>query len=637
MKTLLQITALLLIQLTLSAQQIAKSLTASNGTFIGFYEYKPANYNASGPKYPVIIFMHGIGERGNGTTELSRVAANAIPKYIAQGNPMRFTWNGKTETFLVLSPQLSSAWGYWPNFYPEEMIKYAKANLNIDTNRIIVTGLSLGGGGVWQYASASAENGRTAAAIAPVCGTCNMQVAANIAHANLPLWAFHAQNDGTVGVGCTTGQVSQVSAAGTAIQPIMTIYPDGGHGIWDRAFDTVYNWQNPNIYEWFLAQNKSLTPNILPVSNAGSNITISTSKATVNLSGVLSTDADGTIVRYIWTKVSGPAAGTIATPVSSNGLTVINNLTITGTYVYQLKVVDDRASVATSTITVTVTNGVVANIPPVTEAGTDITTASATANLNGSATYDPDGVITAYKWTKLNGPAQYSLSSTTTAAPSLTGLTAGQYSFELEATDNAGASKKDTVVITSSALGLPVKWLYFKGKNNGTVNELQWATSGQLNTEKFEVEKSIDGSRFVKIGEIAGEGTNSIDKFYSFTDNASPAAKTFYRIREISTYGASSFSEVITIRTSDNKISTFEFYPNPALQQVNISIQNKEKSTTTISLFSLDGKLMMQKQVMKETELLQITMDLTKVNPGMYMLQYTIGNSTREMKKIVKQ
>ncbi len=69
---------------------------------------------------------------------------------------------------------------------------------------------------------------------------------------------------------------------------------------------------------------------------------------------------------------------------------------------------------------------------------------------------------------KLNGPAQYSLSSTTTAAPSLTGLTAGQYSFELEATDNAGASKKDTVVITSSALGLPVKWLYFKGKNNGT-------------------------------------------------------------------------------------------------------------------------------------------------------------------------
>ncbi len=125
--------------------------------------------------------------------------------------------------------------------------------------------------------------------------------------------------------------------------------------------------------------------------------------------------------------------------------------------------------------------------------------------------------------------------------------------------------------------------------------------------------------------------------FYSFTDNASPAAKTFYRIREISTYGASSFSEVITIRTSDNKISTFEFYPNPALQQVNISIQNKEKSTTTISLFSLDGKLMMQKQVMKETELLQITMDLTKVNPGMYMLQYTIGNSTREMKKIVKQ
>ncbi|MBL0132528.1 MAG: dienelactone hydrolase family protein [Chitinophagaceae bacterium] len=382
MKTLLQLTALLLLQLTLSAQQVAKSLTATNGTFIGFYEYKPTNYNASGPKYPVIIFMHGIGERGNGTTELSRVAANGIPKYIAQGNPMRFTWNGKTETFLVLSPQLSSAWGYWPNFYPEEMIKYAKANLNIDTNRIIVTGLSLGGGGVWQYASASSENGRTAAAIAPVCGTCNMQVAANIAKANLPLWAFHAQNDGTVSVGVQlTRCLSSVSR--NSHSTTKTIYADGGHSIWDRAYDTVYNWQNPNVYEWFLGQNKSLAPNILPVANAGSNITISTSKATVNLSGVLSTDADGTIVRYIWTKVSGPATGTIVTPVSTTGSTVINNLTLTGTYIYQLKVVDDRASVATSTITVTVTNGVVANIPPVAEAGIDISTTSASANLNG--------------------------------------------------------------------------------------------------------------------------------------------------------------------------------------------------------------------------------------------------------------
>ncbi|MBL0132527.1 MAG: T9SS type A sorting domain-containing protein [Chitinophagaceae bacterium] len=70
---------------------------------------------------------------------------------------------------------------------------------------------------------------------------------------------------------------------------------------------------------------------------------------------------------------------------------------------------------------------------------------------------------------------------------------------------------------------------------------------------------------------------------------------------------------------------------------MNITIQGKETGTTVISLYSMEGKLMMQKQVMKENETLQVSMDLNKINPGMYMLQYTIGNSTREMKKIVKQ
>src|ERR1700754_482709 len=102
------------------AQQIARSLTASNGQFIGFYEYKPTDYSANPTtKYPLIIFMHGIGERGNGTTQLSRVAGNAIPKYINAGHKMRFFWNGKWETFLVLSPQLSDQLGSWQPWYVE--------------------------------------------------------------------------------------------------------------------------------------------------------------------------------------------------------------------------------------------------------------------------------------------------------------------------------------------------------------------------------------------------------------------------------------------------------------------------------------------------------------------------------------
>ena len=79
MKTFLPGLGLLILSLTTTAQQVARGLTASNGQFIGFLEYKPTNYNVDLTiKYPLIIFLHGIGERGNGTTQLNMVAGNGI-------------------------------------------------------------------------------------------------------------------------------------------------------------------------------------------------------------------------------------------------------------------------------------------------------------------------------------------------------------------------------------------------------------------------------------------------------------------------------------------------------------------------------------------------------------------------------
>ena len=151
-----------LLSFTGFSQLVAKGLTAANGTFIGFYQFTPYDYNPNQtPKYPLMIFLHGIGERGNGTTNLPAVLGNGTPKNINEGHTMRFFWNGKWETFIVLIPQLSTSYGWWQNFYVDEMIKYAKANLNIDPNRITLTGLSLGGGGVWAWAGASAANAQT--------------------------------------------------------------------------------------------------------------------------------------------------------------------------------------------------------------------------------------------------------------------------------------------------------------------------------------------------------------------------------------------------------------------------------------------------------------------------------------------
>jgi hypothetical protein len=382
---------LLFLSIGAYSQQVAKSLTSSStGLFIGFYEYKPVDYNVdTTKKYPLIIFLHGIGERGNGTTQLPNVLTNAIPKYINAGHTMTFTnLNGVQETFLVLSPQLSSAYGSWQNIYVDEMLKYAKANMRIDTNRIFLTGLSLGGGGTWKYATASTANAGTLP-LESTCGTCEWGNMCNLSSVNLPVWAFHAVDDGTVSVSCTNNAISMMMTCNPTVVPLKTIYPSGNHWIWDNSFDTTHNWQNPNLYEWFLGQGKNWPANKLPKANAGPDKIITLPYSDVNLNGLASTDQDGTIRRFIWRMIQSPGGGWIENP--SIGDTYAHNLA-QGVYKFELEVVDDRASWSKDTFMVTV-NPTSANLPPIAAAGPDSTTFSLIINADATASYDPDGFV----------------------------------------------------------------------------------------------------------------------------------------------------------------------------------------------------------------------------------------------------
>ena len=234
----------------------------------------------------------------------------------------------------------------------------------------------------------------------------------------------------------------------------MTIYSNGGHFIWDRSYDTVYNWQNPNIYEWFLGQNKSLPVNTAPVANAGADITISlpASTAVINANG--SIDLDGNIVRYLWRKISGPGGDIIQTPnnVSSN----ISGVSIPGVYVYELMVADNRAASQFDTVQITVNNGPPGtNLAPVAVAGTDQTITVDFTNLDSWGSTDPDGSIVSYLWTKISGPSSYNMPYNMYGSCGINGLVSGVYQFELKVTDNLGAVGKDTVQIIVNLPSLP--------------------------------------------------------------------------------------------------------------------------------------------------------------------------------------
>ena len=429
-----------------SAQIIARGLTANNGQFIGFQEFRPSDYSSSPAKHPLIIFLHGVGEKGNGKSELRDVWCCGLPSYIKRGNPMRFTWNGKTESFVVLVPQSHPKYSRWPSFYVNALIDYAVKQLRIDPNRIFVTGLSLGGGGTWIYASESVSNARRLAGIVPVVGPCQMSNGCNIANANLPVLAVHALDDKTASPSCTLNAIKEINNCGADVSPNLIMYPSGGHAVWlKRAYSTDHEYQDPNVYEWMLAQNKSLHPNKKPRALAGGDLSISKNAGTATLNGAASSDADGKILRYIWRKISGPSGGSISN--HNSAATTITSLN-TGTYKYELKVIDDRAEWSTDQVQVFVGNGgPSSNTTPVANAGEDVDIRLPVSMLilNGESSQDPDGTIETYFWEMAGGPAAVTISNATDAVASVSDLQPGNYQFRLTVTDNGGMQASDIV------------------------------------------------------------------------------------------------------------------------------------------------------------------------------------------------
>jgi predicted esterase len=442
-----------LLPLFLFSQQVAKRITHA-GEQIGFYEYKPASYkNDRSTKYPVIIFLHGIGERGNGTSELWRVKRIAIPAYIDRGEPMRFYKNGKWHSFIVLSPQCPMKYGMWPTSYVDAMIEYAEKNLRIDRNRIYLTGLSMGGGGTWKFASASLKNAKKLAAIATVCAPSTLSNGCNIAGANLPMWSFHATNDNIVNVSVLTRSINKVLNCRPSVKPKKTIWNSGGHTIWDKAFDTKHRYQSPNVYEWFLgysrnnnnSNNHQPPPqqgNKPPAAIAGPDKIINLPHNIAVLQGTRSVDKDGWIKSFKWTKISGPSCR-IGNP--NTGTTKVYGLTA-GTYRFRLTVTDGKGAKSNDEVVVTV------NRPPVvkTKGNKTIYLPANRVVLEAWATYDPDwgGYIKAFHWKKIGGPGSYKIESPTRASTRISNLKRGVYMFRVTATDRYGCTAFKDLTVT---------------------------------------------------------------------------------------------------------------------------------------------------------------------------------------------
>ncbi|MEW6654630.1 MAG: dienelactone hydrolase family protein [Bacteroidota bacterium] len=193
---------------------------------VNYLLYLPKDYDVK-EKLPLLLFLHGAGERGN---NLEQVKTHGPAKLIAQG---------KDFPFIVVSPQCPPNLR-WKHEWLISLIDELVSKHKVDENRIYVTGLSMGGNGTWRLAM---EISNRLAAVIPICGWGDT-FAANLI-GDLPIWTFHGAKDIVVPIKSTEDLVARLKSINGNVK--FTVYPDAGHDSWTETYN------NPDIYEWLLS------------------------------------------------------------------------------------------------------------------------------------------------------------------------------------------------------------------------------------------------------------------------------------------------------------------------------------------------------------------------------------------------
>ena len=194
--------------------------------------YLPADYGKDKNKrWPLVIFLHGAGERGS---DLELLKKQALPKLVD---------GGREFPFVLISPQCAERRS-WEPAAVDALLDKALATYDVDPDRVYLTGISMGGYGTWATAIAYPHR---FAAVAPICGGGDPSGAPALK--DMPIWAFHGEKDKLVPIQRTEEMVDAVKRAGNEAVTF-TRYPDAGHDSWTPAYDT------PELYDWLLSHKR---------------------------------------------------------------------------------------------------------------------------------------------------------------------------------------------------------------------------------------------------------------------------------------------------------------------------------------------------------------------------------------------
>jgi len=218
---------------------------AVEGAPLGYAEYLPPGYGEGRPR-PLLVFLHGTGEAGDGSeAALGDILKLGIPKIISNRD-----W-AHDRPFIVLMPQygVDVAGDCQMAEQVDGFLKFALEHYEVDERRVYLTGVSCGAIGGWDYLATYGEDVVSAAVL--ISGHANEALQkAGCALGQVPLWVFHGAEDSVVPKRYIAGQIAQLRACDPPPEELeFTVYPGRDHNAWDPTYKRS---GGHDIYGWLL-------------------------------------------------------------------------------------------------------------------------------------------------------------------------------------------------------------------------------------------------------------------------------------------------------------------------------------------------------------------------------------------------
>ncbi len=256
-------------------------------------------------------------------------------------------------------------------------------------------------------------------------------------------------------------------------------------------------------------------------------------------------------------------------------------------------------------------------------------------NASATFTWTPDTSAASYNLRyKKTTDASWTVAPVNATSITVPALAAGTaYNFSCEAIGSvANSGYGGTQTFTTIGTVIPINGIEVQAKRQGGDVILSWSTQSEQNSAYFDVERSYDGTSFTKIGQVSAAGYSNSVRQYQFADVNVAKAMIFYRLKLVDADGSNKLSPTRVVAKLDNSKQSFLLYPNPAVSNVNLLLNEAAKADMQVHITNSMGQMVQSTRITKGTQLIKL--NIGQLPKGIYTVM-VVGNEMPIVQKLL--